>query len=69
MDVDAALEAMKDYEFASGHTDWDATLRTWIRKDAERRNRTTPSRQPGESQHTMTPETASIVSRWLQAKE
>ena len=61
IDVDAALEALKDYEFASGHTDWDATLRTWIRNEAKRR--------PSASRHTMTPETASIVSRWLQAKE
>lgn len=69
MDVDAALEALKDYEFASGHTDWDATLRTWIRKDAERMRRRIPSPPPGTSRHTMPPETASIVSRWLSAKE
>lgn len=44
VNVDEALEAMKDYEFARGHTDWDATLRTWIRNEAKRQR--TRSRGP-----------------------
>lgn len=36
---DDELAAMKDYEFATAHVDWDATLRTWIRTAAKRLSR------------------------------
>ncbi len=32
VDFDEALEAMRDYEYRDGHTNWDAALRTWIRR-------------------------------------
>lgn len=35
VDVDEALDAMKDYEFARPRDDWNATLRTWIRNEAK----------------------------------
>lgn len=47
IDFYEALEAMRDWEFKIAHSDWDATLRTWIRTEAKRnvqRNGTTASR-------------------------
>jgi hypothetical protein len=54
IDVDDAVEAMKDHEFTKPHTDWDATLKTWIRNECKyqqermmsRRSRASPSPHP-----------------------
>lgn len=35
LDIDASLEAMRDWEFKTPRSDWDAVLRTWMRREAE----------------------------------
>jgi len=35
VDFDEELEAMRDWEFKDPKTDWDATLRNWVRKAAK----------------------------------
>jgi hypothetical protein len=35
IDFEEALEAMRDCEFTKPHSDWDATLRNWIRKEPQ----------------------------------
>ena len=35
VDVDKAVLKFRDHTFSSARTDWDATLRNWLRKDAE----------------------------------
>lgn len=35
VDVENALEAMRDWEFKTARHDWDAVLRTWIRNEAK----------------------------------
>ncbi len=42
VDFDDALEAMRDYEFHTAHSDWNATLRTWIRRSVGRSNHQKP---------------------------
>jgi hypothetical protein len=44
IDVDECLEAMRDCEFTKAHSDWDATMRSWIRREAK----TMPRRQTGQ---------------------
>ena len=46
VDVDAALEAMRDWEFKDAKSDWDATLRNWIRSEAKRAPRASRSTAP-----------------------
>ena len=35
VDFDEALDAMRDWEFADRKSDWDATLKMWIRREAK----------------------------------
>ena len=35
VDVDKAVLKFRDHTFSSARSDWDATLRNWLRKDAE----------------------------------
>jgi hypothetical protein len=39
VDMLAELEFFRDYTFAKGHSDWDATFRNWIRTAAEKQAR------------------------------
>lgn len=41
--IDRALAMMRDHEFRTGRTDWDATARNWLRTD---KNRKTENGQP-----------------------
>lgn len=36
VDLEPETERFRDYEFRTGHTDWSATWREWMRKAAER---------------------------------
>lgn len=38
-DLERALTRMRDHEFATGRTDWDATFRNWVRRDADQNPR------------------------------
>lgn len=35
-DLERALTRMRDHEFKTARTDWDATFRNWVRNDADR---------------------------------
>jgi uncharacterized protein YdaU (DUF1376 family) len=43
-DLERAMTRMRDHEFRSARTDWDAALRNWVREDAARR--ITPNDRP-----------------------
>lgn len=36
-DLERALTRMRDHEFKTARTDWDATFRNWVRGDADRK--------------------------------
>jgi hypothetical protein len=38
-DLERALTRMRDHEFRTARTDWDATFRNWVRADADRKPR------------------------------
>jgi hypothetical protein len=49
INVDDALDAMRDWEFKDAKRDWDATLRTWIRNEAKRAPQTGAAARNGTS--------------------
>lgn len=38
-DLERALTRMRDHEFKTARSDWDATFRNWVRQDADRKPR------------------------------
>ena len=45
VDVDEAIESMRDWEYKTPRSDWNACLRTWIRHEAKQRRRRGHSRK------------------------